>query len=59
MAGTILAFAWAALIGLTLLWLLSRRPAPVPDGPGVDPHGGQVAEFRRQVHDWDRSGDVG
>lgn len=46
---------WLAAAGLTW-WLLARRAAAplAPEGPPPDPHAGIVAQFMREVHDWDR-----
>jgi hypothetical protein len=41
---------WALLLWALLTWRLTPRPAC----PEADPHAAEVAEFRRQVHDWDR-----
>ena len=49
--------AWALLIALTLWWWLARGEQAFLDdvmGPPPDPHGAEVATFRRAVHDWDR-----
>ena len=53
----LLVLALAAALGLTVAWLLlAPRPAPeAPAGP-ADPYGAQVAEFARELHDWDRRG---
>lgn len=47
---------WLAAAGLTV-WLLMRTAAdPAPAGPPPgDPYADAVAEFRRQMHDWDRN----
>lgn len=43
---------FAALAAALLLW--AARPVPAPAGPRGDPHASAVAEFRRELHDWDR-----
>lgn len=35
-------------------WLLARRPLPAPAASPGDPYAAHVAEFRREMHDWDR-----
>lgn len=46
-AGAALLF-WAVLICREAAWLEYLT------GPEPDPYAGEVAEFRRQLHDWDR-----
>ncbi len=48
-------FLWLLAAALTW-WVLTRRPAPAPASPAGDPYAGEVARFRREVHDWDRNG---
>jgi hypothetical protein len=51
--------AWAVILGAAALLylLLASRPAAEPaSGPRADPHAAAVAEFRRQIHDWDHRG---
>ena len=53
----IIATAWGIItLALLALWyLLTQRTEPAPAaGPPPDPWAADVAEFRRQVHDWDR-----
>jgi hypothetical protein len=41
--------------GALLFWaLLCWRLAPCAVITGADPWAGEIAEFRRQLHDWDR-----
>lgn len=51
---------WALLVALTAAWLwlrATRRPAATAsERPASDPYAGIVAQFRRQLHDWDRQG---
>ena len=50
----LLVLAWAAVLGLTAWWLWLM---PQPDPPVIDltdPYGAKVAQFRRELHDWDR-----
>jgi hypothetical protein len=44
---------WLFAAGMTW-WVLARQPAPAPARPQADPHAGEFARFRRQLHDWDR-----
>jgi hypothetical protein len=48
---------WLAAAAMTW-WALMRHSAapPAPEGPAADPHAGTVAQFMREVHDWDRRG---
>jgi hypothetical protein len=48
---------WALLVALSAAWLWLRglRPAAAA-GPAADPYAGEIARFRREVHDWDRNG---
>ena len=51
--------AWTAVtLALLAAWyLLSAHEQPqTVTGPPPDPWAADVAEFRRQVHDWDRDG---
>jgi hypothetical protein len=41
---------WALLLWALLAW----RLAPCAVYPEADPYAADVADFRRQVHDWDR-----
>jgi len=36
-------------------WMLTRQPAPAPAPAETDPHAGEIASFRRELHDWDRN----
>ena len=52
--------AWLLLIGAglfaawALAWLTVPRVTVVITG--IDPYAAEVAQFRREVHDWDRRG---
>lgn len=51
--------AWTVVtLALLAIWyLLSAREQPQPAaGPPPDPWAADVAEFRRQIHNWDRDG---
>ena len=55
----IIVTAWGIItLALLAVWyLLTARAEPAPaTGPPPDPWAADVAEFRRQVHDWDRDG---
>ncbi len=60
MAGPMLVLGWAVLLAASIWWLLARMWAGEADwaepAPAADPYAGDVAAFRRQVHDWDRGG---
>ena len=47
---------WALAAILAAWWLWSQQPEPAPAPPATDPYADAVAEFRRQLHDWDRNG---
>ena len=52
--------AWLFLLGAGLLaaWALARLAVPRVTViiAGADPYAAEVAQFRREVHDWDRRG---
>jgi hypothetical protein len=51
-----IAYALALIIiTLAILARIERPPAPAQAAPG-DPHAAAVAEFRRDLADWDREG---
>lgn len=59
MSSVLLAAGWLTLLAVTIWWLATRlEPAGgslAPEaGPAGDPHAGEVAAFRRELHDWDR-----
>lgn len=49
---------WCCCVGLGAAWLWFRlsRPRPAGRPAAADPFAGQVARFRRDLHDWDRNG---
>lgn len=47
--------AWLLLAAALWGWLL-LLPEPEPAGPPPDPHAAELADFRRAVAEWDRSG---
>lgn len=51
-AAVLLAALWLAW----LRWTARIRARPTPPAPAADPYASQVAEFRRAVSDWSRSG---
>lgn len=52
--GTVLLILWGLLLAASLGWaLLGAQSAPEPV-PATDPYDAEVAEFRREMHDWDR-----
>jgi hypothetical protein len=57
--GMLLLATWILIIALTIWWYLTRLErvfAIEVTAPPPDPYAAPVAEFRREVHDWDRDG---
>lgn len=55
--GQILACAWLILAAATVFWWLTRQGTEAAEVlPEADPYAAKVSQFRRLLHDWDRSG---
>lgn len=58
---TLAAIAYALVLIIVTLALLARlqRPPAAAGAPATDPYAAQVAEFARDLGDWDREGRPG
>jgi hypothetical protein len=45
---------WLAAATFTWWLLMRQAAAPEPAAETGDPHAGTIAQFMREVHDWDR-----
>jgi hypothetical protein len=48
--------AWLVVVALSVFLMWLGRPPKVPAGRRGDTHGLAVAEFGRELGDWDRDG---